>query len=709
MILRLRDNLRLANLLANLLASLLLAGLLLPACAPRLQPPTDTVPTPTPAVTPERPRLAANDIEPVAMLLRMEDTRTVDMSLIERLLAAENPEVRGRAALATGRVKDRTATPLLLHALRDLDETVRSRAAFALGVLGDSAASVVAALSAVALNDAVAPAAEAVAALGQLAVEDGRPAVDSLLGRVGAAPDLRAAALIAAWRLPRNAGTTAAITRWTGHPDAETRWRAIYSLMRGAGPAAATTLLAALEDSDDRVRANAARGLRAPIADSAGLREPALHRLLTAAAADSHPHVRINALRALATFNDAARTAPVLEARLGDDDTNVAIAAVQALGEAGAASAAVPLGRIALDAARPDGLRTAALAAWMRVDPAAAAPVAAAWADSSRWLLRYHAARSLGAAPWPIAQALLRRLARDANPVVAAEAVGAVRTAADTLTESRHIYVESLGASHALVRAAAARGIAHLASPADLDLLLEAYGQARQDTIRDAALAVLEGLGRVASDGLPVRHAFFLRFGRYGPPADAVIHSAIIEHIGDPPAGWGQPRRRPEPRPIDFYMDITRRLVAGPLADATPPHVAITTPHGELVLELAATEAPLTVHNFLSLIERGYYTGMRWHRVVPNFVVQDGDPRGDGLGGPGYAIRDEINPLRYVRGTLGMALSGPDTGGSQFFVTHSAQPHLDGGYTSFGRVIAGLDVLDRIVQEEPILGFARVQ
>ncbi len=89
---------------------------------------------------------------------------------------------------------------------------------------------------------------------------------------------------------------------------------------------------------------------------------------------------------------------------------------------------------------------------------------------------------------------------------------------------------------------------------------------------------------------------------------------------------------------------------------------------------------------------------MAIHRVVPNFVVQAGDPRGDGEGGPGYTLRDEINMLPYLRGTVGMALDGADTGGSQFFITHSPQPHLDGRYTVFGRVVAGMDVVDRLQQ-----------
>ncbi|HEX9670378.1 MAG TPA: peptidylprolyl isomerase, partial [Thermoanaerobaculia bacterium] len=99
---------------------------------------------------------------------------------------------------------------------------------------------------------------------------------------------------------------------------------------------------------------------------------------------------------------------------------------------------------------------------------------------------------------------------------------------------------------------------------------------------------------------------------------------------------------------------------------------------------------------------QGYFDGLRFHRIVPDFVVQDGDPRGDGSGGPGYSIRDEINRLRYRRGAVGMALSGPDTGGSQWFVTLTPQPHLDGGYTVFGEVVAGMEALDQLLQGDAI-------
>ena len=115
-------------------------------------------------------------------------------------------------------------------------------------------------------------------------------------------------------------------------------------------------------------------------------------------------------------------------------------------------------------------------------------------------------------------------------------------------------------------------------------------------------------------------------------------------------------------------------------------------------MTLDPEEAPYTVWNFAHLAEEGYFDGVVFHRVVPDFVIQAGDPRGDGWGGPGYEIPDEINPLPYDTGALGMALSGPDTGGSQWFITLSPQPHLDGRYTIFARVTRGQAVAARITQ-----------
>ena len=131
----------------------------------------------------------------------------------------------------------------------------------------------------------------------------------------------------------------------------------------------------------------------------------------------------------------------------------------------------------------------------------------------------------------------------------------------------------------------------------------------------------------------------------------------------------------------------------------------IETDRGTIQIEFAMLDAPLTVDNFVTLARKGFFDGVAIHRVVPDFVVQAGDPRGDGEGGPGYTIRDEFNELPYLRGVVGMALDPwPDSGGSQFFITLSPQPHLDAKYTVIGTVLAGMDVADKLVQGDTIRG-----
>jgi cyclophilin family peptidyl-prolyl cis-trans isomerase len=126
--------------------------------------------------------------------------------------------------------------------------------------------------------------------------------------------------------------------------------------------------------------------------------------------------------------------------------------------------------------------------------------------------------------------------------------------------------------------------------------------------------------------------------------------------------------------------------------------VEIETRHGKLRIELECAQARMTCLNFLQLARQEFFDGQIFHRVVPDFVVQAGDPRGDGWGGPGYTIRDELSRMPFERGVIGMASSGPDTAGSQFFITLSRQPQLDGRYTAFGRVAQGEEILDRLVQ-----------
>ncbi|WP_322816951.1 peptidylprolyl isomerase [Chloroflexus sp.] len=128
--------------------------------------------------------------------------------------------------------------------------------------------------------------------------------------------------------------------------------------------------------------------------------------------------------------------------------------------------------------------------------------------------------------------------------------------------------------------------------------------------------------------------------------------------------------------------------------------VTMETTRGTIELDLYPQHAPLTVNNFVFLVREGFYDSLTFHRVIKDFVIQGGDPTGRGSGGPGYRFRDEVvgNPLTHEAGVISMANAGPNTNGSQFFITHTPQPHLNGRHTVFGRVVAGMDVVYAIKQ-----------
>jgi cyclophilin family peptidyl-prolyl cis-trans isomerase/HEAT repeat protein len=216
--------------------------------------------------------------------------------------------------------------------------------------------------------------------------------------------------------------------------------------------------------------------------------------------------------------------------------------------------------------------------------------------------------------------------------------------------------------------------------------------------LNDAALSVLDSLAKQKSNAANDAIKTALGSGDYLVRRRAV---ALLQAngVGDFSSRIGTVRSR------NTTADYQRALARiGKRFNAV-----VTTSRGSFTIELLPEDAPLTVDNFIQLARRGYFREITIHRVVPNFVIQDGDPRGDGNGGPGYQIRCEINEASYERGALGMALSGKDTGGSQWFITHSPQPHLDGGYTVFGKVIAGMEVVDAIVRGDVIRSITIVE
>jgi cyclophilin family peptidyl-prolyl cis-trans isomerase len=252
---------------------------------------------------------------------------------------------------------------------------------------------------------------------------------------------------------------------------------------------------------------------------------------------------------------------------------------------------------------------------------------------------------------------------------------------------------KQLKESDAIIRATAAELLGDLPpSLTNTETLGDALKVALKDKdLNDAALAILDALAKQKNRNAEVA----IKLALDSP--DHLIRRKAVATLKTLGAG-------------DFSSRIGIVGTTNTIADyeralariGRPVTAVVSTSKGSFTIQFLPEDAPLTVDNFIQLAHRDYFRGITIHRVVPNFVIQDGDPRGDGNGGPGYQIRCEINEVPYERAAVGMALSGKDTGGSQWFVTHSPQPHLDGGYTVFGKVVAGMNVVDSIVRGDVI-------
>ncbi|HYJ79729.1 MAG TPA: peptidylprolyl isomerase [Longimicrobiaceae bacterium] len=647
-------------------------------------------------------------IEVGATLLRLEDRREYDAATLESAAALPDPVLRRRAALAGGRIGDRRAVPFLTRLLADADTSVAASAAFALGELGDSTA--VPALVAYVAADRIAAmptvVGEAALALGKMpASAAGRRAVEELLRTAPrSGPGVQHAvgqALLAVWRFPRPADV-APIVPWLDNADPELRWRAVYALSRRPSPDATRAVHPRASDTEPLARSFAVRALTRPLADSSGVGVPWGLLALLNATRDSLHLVSVNAARAMGTYDEQDVVERLVELLRGED-AYLAITAAESLGRLGtkAAWTSADLVSVALDRDRPVFLRTTALAALGEVAPVEVTLVADAFMREDGWRLRAAAARAYAATrAWD----RVAELARDPDGRIAGAAVdAAVGEVGDSVAVIRAVVLGALEHPDAVVRTNALGGVARLADPASAAAAVAAYARAQRDSLlNDAALGALDALATIRRRDPAAGADFFSRFPR---SADYLVRQRAAAVFGDSlAAAWGPPLPIETGRSLADYQSLVRRGLLTPSQRAR-----IVTSRGEIELELFTADAPLTVENFLALARRGYFNGQEWPRVVPNFVIQGGDPRGDTSGGPGYAIRDEINRHPYGHGTLGMALSGPDTGGSQWFITHSPQPHLDGGYTVFGRVTRGMDVVSRIIPGDRILRIEEVR
>lgn len=631
---------------------------------------------PQPVPTPDLPVMAVPHLEDRATLLLLADHKLYDPFTVERLREGD-AGVREALAFTLGRIGDARGLPTLQQLVADPAAEVRRAAALSLGLLG--------------VEQGRGPLMRAVRdpdrETGRLAVEGlarlDTPLPDVLEAMTGLAPEeIWPRLLPALFRFRPPAVLPVAEEALSLADPALHRW-VVYGLARNAIPEGAPHLRDQLGDPDPWVRGWAARALGAVGRGS----DLALLRPLLDDPATGPVVQALRAGRHLIAEGEAAPPdawrGRLLEL-LDDERTGVRIAAYEvaggwlldeSLGDVLARTAARREGReseLALLAlaeageARADGLTRRFAASPDRVERMRAAEAAALIDDGEtlETLARDDEPAVRVAALGPLIERDPERwidaALADGDPGV--RAVGLDALADDPRRGPRPI-LTAMGTgvspmfelSRAGIRALAARAEAVEEERDAIALALATLAEAGEYLVRREAAAALE------------------RMGVEAPP------------VGEVEAGGD----------IDTYADRVRRA-------RVERFVRLATDRGDIDLALACPQAPRTCLNFLQLANQGFYDGLTFHRVIPDFVVQAGDPRGDGNGGPGYAIRDEPNLLRYERGVVGMALSGPDTGGSQFFITLSPQPHLDAAYTAFGRVVAGEDALDDIEQGDAI-------
>jgi cyclophilin family peptidyl-prolyl cis-trans isomerase/HEAT repeat protein len=660
------------------------------------------------------PSVGPQEINLYARLLAMTDTRQLDMQLVERALSNHWQPLRAAATISMGQVGPEVGKPAstrLRSLLKDPDLTVGANAAYALGLLRDTSA-ITDLGTALAANHEVAR--EAAWSLSEIGVPARAAIVAGLKSRRD--DDTAIQLLLAAAKL--RPVPVADLEPYLRERHPSVIWAAAYAIARTRVPAGvrdlidldASPLLVARPPNPDRpgaiappyvdsasgiqrARAEIARGLaKSAAGDSLGVRAFAV---LARLVGDVDPHVRINAIRSIGTYGPPARPALIYAAH--DQDPNVRIAAAQSFGTVLSKDGTDFSALLAIDTSIVYRSSLLASAARAGLRPAELT----SWTSSPDWRLRAAVASASGdTLDRAFAFSRAAPLTQDPDPRVREAAYAAISPVAGLpLEDTVHaLLIRGLRDSDFYVRATVIGALADRPTAADLSAVLTSYNLATRDSANDARLAAIQYVGALwKKDSTSLNATWRQHLAQTPVPADPLERAA-----GKDFPVWAKWSSAPAaPKSIAWYEGVVRAIVM-PAYSRKSVNATIYTVRGAIRLELFGTDAPITVWNFLSLARSGYYRNTRFHRVVPNFVAQDGDPRDDGNGGPGYSIRDEMNRRRYERGAVGMALSGPDTGGSQYFITHSPQPHLDGHYTVFGRVIRGFDVLDKIVQGDQI-------
>ena len=603
-----------------------------------------------------------------AYLYRAIDSWDLELRMAVAMLADPFPSVRTRAVQVLAANVDATKLPLLNRYAMDNDPRVREQVMLAAGRLGAPGLK----LALYGLNDKTPLVRQAAVwaachggdrAFGPLSkllkTERNSPVLVTLLANL--------------WRL-KDSPWPAAVSAFSGSSNADLRRAAAYSLSRTGDAAGREAQRRLAADAEPVIRATVLGGFT-----TGALEPPDLHVVLTTLE-DSDWRVRAAACRVLASRDEIAipaASARSLVADFSSQRPHLAAAAVAAAGAQPGVGTTAEL--LAVVNSEDPWLASEALAALARRDASVALKVVRRWIGSPE-LWRRRAAARVAAASGPEIE---RSAAADTDAGVRLAWLG--RLDAEQTLERRELLLTLLETDpDPAVRAQTLSLLREAGAAPGVEKLVGLYARWKRDEMGDArAEAVVSALAVAATDS---EREPLLALG-LGDPDPAVVAMVVNGARG---LGFDAELPAREPRHGTRWYEALDAWTAEPRA------LDVITDRGTFRIRLDVDSAPITSREIWDLAVDGFYDGLDFHRVVPNFVVQGGDPRGDGWGGPGFALPDEPSLVPFDSWRVGIATSGPNTGGSQLFVTLLPADRLTGHYTNFGEVVSGRDVLTEL-------------
>ena len=620
----------------------------------------------------------------IANIVHNEDIRRVSEDLMH-YLKDDDPEIRARAALTLGRIAKPEGTEYLFESLQDSVEVVSESAAFALGITDDKR------FAAEILDYAATMPAAVQALLVQAAGRLGDSTMPFIAEQISEYTDhidhrTREQAALGIWRAGGKQFTGNLERLAAGDRVRPVRIAAMYALVRMGSAQSAELYKEWLPDADPWVRSLAIRGL--------GLTKSEDNTGLVASGLNDRSNNVVS--QAVASLGQIAsdRAVEYIIARLADEpDENLRVQMIETLGRLKAHQAKDYILDIISDSVSTN-IMGASLIYLAKVEHEGTVALIDSLTDLNDRYINTKITEALTEIGGDLVKPRLAMLFNDTAAVVRAAAFDAL-VRFDPTNMDYYIKTALKDSDFAVVAAA-------------VDMIGE-----HQKANFLPQLATLMTMAQAVHPDL--KRSIAVAAGEFIPgPQDSVAENILYHCLLDVDYVVSK-------EAAGVYKEKLREdksaYVSGPSALANVgkiksfleeydqnPYAVIRTNKGDIGIELFKDAAPLTVYNFIDLARAGFYDGLIFHRVVPNFVIQGGDPRGDGWGGPGYNIRSEFNNITYGRGSVGMASSGKDTEGSQFFITHSPQPHLDARYTNFGQVLSGMETVDEIVRGDTILG-----